>query len=329
MQAVVVRDPGSESALALDNLPDPVPAPDEILIRVHAAGVNRADLLQRRGLYPPPPGASPLLGLECAGEVVAVGSPTLDPWIGRRVMALLPGGGYAELVTVHSGSVIETPAALSDDEAGGVPEAFLTAYLNLFELGRLRPVQAALVHGGSGGVGTAAIALCRAAGARVVVTAGSPDRCRRCRELGAEVAVDYHTDDFVTAAQGLTEGLGVDVVLDCIGGPYLERNLAAVRDGGRVVVIGLMGGRTAELDLAIVLRRHIHLLGSTLRSRATEFKRDLVRAFLDRFGVALEAGELRPVVDRVLPLADAERAHAALTAGDVFGKLVLTIDRPT
>ncbi len=326
MRAVVVVDPGPESRLELDNLPDPEPTAGELLIRTRSAGVNRADLLQRRGLYPPPPGGSTVLGLECAGDVVSAGSSELEHWVGRRVMALLPGGGYAEWVTVDAGSVLGVPATLSDREAAGFPEAFLTAYLNLFELGRVVRDGAALVHGGSGGVGTAAIALCRAAGVRVVVTAGSPSRCRRCLELGADRAVDYHTDDFVDAARELTTGTGVDVVLDCIGGPYLERNLTAVRDGGRVVVIGLMGGRTAELDLATILRRHVHLIGSTLRSRTPEFKSDLMRRFEDRFGAALASGDLRPVVDRVMPLADADRAHTALADGEVFGKVVLDVD---
>jgi len=325
MRAIVVRDPGPDSRLELTDLPEPVPAAGEVLIRVRSAGINRADLLQRRGLYPPPPGVTSVLGLECAGEVEATGSRDLDHWIGRRVMCLLSGGGYAECVTVDAGSVIELPPALSDHEGGAVPEAFLTAFLNLFDLGGLEPGGAALVHGGSGGVGTAAIALCRVAGARVAVTAGSPDRCRRCRELGADLAIDYHDGDFVEAARELTDGAGVDVVLDCIGGPYLERNLAAVRDGGRVVVIGLMGGRRAELDLATLLRRHIHIVGSTLRSRPPEFKRDLVRGFEDRFGPALACGDLRPVVDRVLPLRRAERAHAALADGGVFGKIVLDV----
>lgn len=326
MRAIFVRDPGPESRLEFVDLPEPVPAAGEVVIRVRAAGVNRADLLQRRGLYPPPPGASSVLGLECAGEVVAAGPGVPGDWFGRRVMALLPGGGYAENVTVDAGSVIAVPAAVTDHAAGGFPEAFLTAYLNLFVLGGLRPGGSALVHGGSGGVGTAAIALCRVAGVRLAVTAGSPDRCRRCRELGADIAVDYHTDDFVEAARDLTDGAGVDVVLDCVGGPYLETNLAAARDGGRVLVIGLMGGRRAELDLATLLRRHVHLLGSTLRSRTPEFKRDLVRSFTDRFGQPLASGDLQTVVDRVIPWARAEHAHEALAGGGVFGKIVLDVD---
>ena len=323
--SIHVLDCGPASRLRLAHAEDPRPADDELLIRVRWAGVNRADLLQRRDLYPPPPGASTVLGLECAGEVVEVGPRTPPHWIGRRVMALLPGGGYAELAAVHAGSVIEVPATVSDQEAGAFPETFLTAFLNLFVLGGALPGGSVLVHGGSGGVGTAAISLCGASSVRSVVAAGSSERCRRCRELGAEVAVDYHDGDFVAAAHELTDGEGVDVVLDCVGGPYLDRNLAAVRDGGSVIVIGLMGGRHADLDLAALLGRHIRLLGSTLRSRSPEFKRDLVRAFEERFGTAIASGRLRPVIDRVVPLAEAEAAHAALAAGDVFGKVVLQV----
>jgi putative PIG3 family NAD(P)H quinone oxidoreductase len=325
MRAVVVRDPGPESRLHAELVTDPSPAPDELLIRVRCAGVNRADLLQRRGLYPPPEGASPILGLECAGEVVATGRDADPDLLGRRVMALLPGGGYAELARVDAGAVLNVPPALTDAQAGGFPETFLTAFLNLFLIGNVSPGGTALVHGGSGGVGTAAISLCRAAGVRSVVTAGSAERCRRCRDLGADAAVDYHHDDFVAAAHELTGGEGVDVVLDCIGGPYLARNLEAVRTGGTVVFIGLMGGRRSEIDLATVLRRHLRLVGSTLRSRTDAFKRDLVRTFGERFGHALTAGELQPVIDRVVPFEEAASAHDVLESGDVFGKVVLSV----
>lgn len=325
MRAIVVRDPGPESRLDIALVSDPQPGPDELLIRVRSAGVNRADLLQRQGLYPPPPGASPILGLECAGEVVATGRDADPEWLGRRVMALLSGGGYAELARVHAGSVLNVPPGLTDAQAGGFSETFLTAFLNLCVIGKLSAGDSALVHGGSGGVGTAATTLCRALGARIVVTAGSAERCRRCRDLGADAAVDYHHDDFVAAVHDLTGGQGVDVVLDCIGAPYLSRNLEAVRKGGTVVVIGLMGGRSSEIDLATILRRHLRLVGSTLRSRSAWFKRDLVRAFEERLGDALSGGELQPVVDRVVPLEKAESAHEALTAGEVFGKVVLSI----
>jgi putative PIG3 family NAD(P)H quinone oxidoreductase len=305
--------------------PAPSPGLHELAVSVRAAGLNRADLLQCRGLYPPPPGATDILGLECAGEVAELGAGVDDLAVGDRVMALLPGGGQSERAIAHRGSVLRVPDVLSDDEAGGFPEVVLTAFLNLFVLGRLDPGAAALVHGGSGGVGTAAIALATEAGARVAVTAGTGDRCRRCRELGAEVAVNYRTDDFVEAARALTDGRGVDVVLDCVGGEYLDRNLRALAPDGRLVVIGLMGGRNGELHLARLLTRRLQVIGSTLRALDVDRKAEVVRAFLDRFGDALDAGRLRPIIDSVHPLERVADAHRRLASGDAFGKVVLRV----
>jgi len=298
--------------------------PGGVRIDVAAAGVNRADLLQRRGLYPPPDGASPILGLECAGTVAEVG-PGVTTWRpGDRVMALLTGGGYAEQVVVDQRCLMSIPIQLTDAEAGGFPEVFLTAHLKVFRLGGARPGSTVLVHGGSGGVGTAAILLAKAAGVTVIVTAGSDDRCRRCLDVGAHAAINYHTADFVSRCLELTDNRGIDVVVDCVGADYLDRHLDVLAPGGRLVVIALMGGAKAEIDLGRVLRKRLTVIGSTLRARSAAFKGELIRSFLVEFGDALDAGTLAPVVHATLPLAEAAEAHRLLAAGEVFGKVVLT-----
>ncbi len=325
MKAVLFDAPGDESVLHLGEAPAPALEPGCLRLRVAATAVNRADLMQRRGHYPPPPGASEILGLECAGEGVEV-APDAKGWsVGERAMALVPGGGYAEQVVVHAGSAMRVPERLSLEEAAALPEVFLTVFLNVFQLGALAEGGAALVHGGGSGIGTAAIQLVKAAGARIVVTAGSEAKCQRCRELGADVAVNYRSGDFVEAARELTGGRGVDVVLDSIGAPYLERNLAALAVGGRLVIIGLMGGAKAEIGLGPLLVRRLQVIGSTLRARPVEEKAAIVAGFVARFGAALEKGEIGPVIDRVLPLAQAAEAHRLLQASEHFGKVVLRI----
>jgi putative PIG3 family NAD(P)H quinone oxidoreductase len=240
-------------------------------------------------------------------------------------MALLAGGGYAEEATVHAGSTMHVPGSLSDDEAGALPEVFLTAFLNIFLLGEPARGGAVLVHGGGSGVGTAAISLCREVGLRVVVTAGSEEKCRRCLAHGADVAINYRDGDFAPAVRAATDGRGVDVVLDSIGGRYLEGNLAALAVDGRLVIIGLMGGTRAELDLAGLLMRRQRVIGSTLRVRSAADKAAIVNAFWERFGGAIEAGRLRPVVDRVLPLEQAAEAHRIMKASEHFGKIALHV----
>lgn len=324
-----MSQPGDASVLQLGTTSQPDLLPGEVLLAVHAAGVNRADILQRRGLYPPPPGASTILGLECAGTVIATSPDVSHPVPGDRVMALLPGGGYAERVTVAASSTMPIPAQWSFVEGAATPEVFLTAYLNMFQLGRLTPGASVLVHGGSGGVGTAAIQLARAAGARIAVTAGGPDRCRRCEKLGADLAIDYREQDFVAEIQAFTKGNGVDVVVDCIGAKYLGQNLECLATGRRLVVIGRMGGSTAELDLGLVMGKRLEIIGSTLRSRPIADKANIVRGFLEDFGDALIDGRIRPLVDRVESLTNAAAAHRALEAGEIFGKVVLTVDPAT
>ena len=325
VKAVGVKGKGDEAILQVVETSHPDLAEDSVRIAISAAGLNRADLLQRRGLYPPPPGAPETLGLEGAGTVIEAAPGVVSPAVGDRAMALLPGGGQAEQAVVHRGSSMPVPDHFTDAEAGAFPEVFLTAHLNLFVLGDLAPGRTALVHGGSGGVGTAAIALARLAGARIIITAGSSDRCRRCRDLGADAAVDYRNEDFETVCLELTDGGGVDVVLDCSGGPYLEKNLRVLAMDGRLVAIGLMGGPTAELDMRRLLTRRLKVIGSTLRALSAARKAEIVSSFLDRFGDALADGRLRPVIDSVYPMDRVAEAHARLASGEAFGKVVLSV----
>jgi putative PIG3 family NAD(P)H quinone oxidoreductase len=325
LKAIVFDAPGDESVLRLAEVPSPEIAPGCLRLRVIASAVNRADLTQRQGFYPPPPGASPILGLECAGEVVEIGAGVSGWRVGDRAMALLAGGGYAEQVVVHAGSALRVPAGLDLERAAALPEVFLTVVLNVFQLGGLQPGGTALVHGGGSGIGTAAIQLVKQAGARILVTAGSDEKCARCLELGADVAVNYRSGDFAKAALEATGGRGVDVVLDSIGAAYLESNLRSLAVGGRLVLIGLMGGAKAEISLATLLMRRLSVVGSTLRARPVEEKAEIVRGFLARFGDALERGAIGPIVDRVLPLAQAAEAHRAMKASEHFGKIVLRV----
>jgi putative PIG3 family NAD(P)H quinone oxidoreductase len=324
MRAVVFDAPGDESVLRVGEVEAPALGPGDLRIRVAGAGVNRADLLQRRGMYPPPPGASPLLGLECAGEVLEVGAAVRGWKVGDRAMALLAGGGYAEQVVVDAGSALPVPRGLGDAEAAGLPEVYLTVFSNVFQLGALPAGGRVLVHGGGSGIGTASIQLAKLAGASVFVTAGSDEKCARCRALGADLAVNYRTEKFADAVRRATDGAGVDVVLDSIGAPYLADNLASLAVGGRLVLIGLMGGAKAELNLGALLVRRLSVIGSTLRTRPEAEKAALVAGFRARFGADLEAGRIRPVIDRVLPFAEAAEAHRLLQASEHFGKVVLT-----
>ncbi len=316
MRAIIVDN----GTLAPGDAPRPTLGPDDLRISVRATAVNRADLLQAAGHYPPPPGASELLGLECAGIVSEVGANVSGWSVGERAMALLPGGGYAEEVAVHAGSAIRVPDVLSDEEAAAVPEVFLTAFLNLFMLARVREGETALIHGGGSGVGTAATTLLKLAGVRVLVTAGSDEKCVQCLAHGADVAINYRTEDFVEKARG------VNVILDHIGARYLPRDLEALALDGRVVIIGSMGGqRSAEVDVAQVLMKRAEIIGSTLRARAVEEKATIVAAFVVRFGEELNAGLIRPVIYEVLPLERAGEAHRLMAASEHFGKIVLKV----
>jgi putative PIG3 family NAD(P)H quinone oxidoreductase len=325
MKAVLFDKPGDESVLKLGDAPEPRPGPADLLIKVKYAALNRADLMQRQGFYPPPAGASPILGLECAGEVVAVGSEVSGWRIGDRAMALLPGGGYAELASVHHGSAMRVPAALTDAEAAAFPEVFLTAFLNLFMLAGVKAGESVLIHGGGSGVGTASIQLLGLAHARSIVTAGSDAKCEQCLRFGADVAINYTAGPFAPKVRSATNDLGANIILDSIGGAYLAQNLEALANGGRLVLIGLMKGAKAELDLATVLRRHLRIYGSTLRTRPVAEKAEIVTTFLTRFGDALTAGQLRSPLYQTLPLADAAQAHRMMQGSEHFGKIVLQV----
>lgn len=320
MRAVVLDEFGDETKMKIGEVEPPSLGAHDLRIRVVATSVNRADLLQRAGHYPPPMNASPILGLECAGEVIETGS-EVDGWKrGDRAMALLPGGGYAEEATVHAGSAMHVPEALTDDEAGAFPEVFLTAFLNVFRLANAQRGETLLIHGGGSGVGTAATTLAKMHGMRVIVTAGSAEKCARCLDHGADLAINYQEDDFAERAGE------VDIVLDHIGGRYLPSDLKVLRVGGRVVIIGSMGGqRTAEIDVGSVLAKRQQIIGSTLRARPVEEKAALVDAFLARFGGDLRRGRIRPVVHTTFPLRQVADAHRMMKANEHFGKIVLRV----
>ncbi|MDB5078672.1 MAG: putative Quinone oxidoreductase [Chloroflexi bacterium] len=327
MKAIVVREPGGPEVLEWRDAPEPQLQPNELLVRVRASAVNRADMLQRRGAYPPPPGASPILGLEMAGEVLEVGAACGAQWQpGQRVMALLAGGGYAEKVAVPAVHAIPIPENLSFEEAAAIPEAFLTAYLNLFGLGELKSGQTVLVHAGGSGVGTAAIQLAREAGAAVFVTAGSADKLERCRQLGATGLINYKQVNFAEKVKELTAGHGVDLILDFIGADYFKDNLASLALYGRLVLIGQMGGTKTELDLSLIMRRRLHITGTTLRARSLEEKAELTGQLA---GFALQRfadGRLHPVIDTVFPISQAAEAHRYMESNQNFGKIVLKVD---
>ena len=325
MKAIVIDTPGDESCMRPGQLEAPPLEPGTVRIRNVACGVNRADLLQRQGFYPPPPGASPILGLECAGRIAEVAADVTGFRTGERVMALLPGGGYAEESVVDAGSVIRLPDSLSFEEGAGSIETLLTVFLNVFQLAGLPQGGSVLVHGGGSGIGTTSIDLVKRAGGRIVVTAGSDEKCRRCLELGADAAANYRSEDWVAVAREATGGRGVDVGLDSIGGPYLDGNLRALCDDGALVVIGLMGGAKAEIPLGVLLARRLRLIGSTLRTRNAAQKAAIVAAFLARFGADFEAGQIRPILHQVFPLEQAAEAHRLLKSSAHFGKLVLRI----
>jgi putative PIG3 family NAD(P)H quinone oxidoreductase len=321
VKAIVVE----ESELRVGDVPAPELGPGALRIRVAAAGINRADLMQRRGLYPPPPGASDILGLECAGEVVEVAADVTGWQSGDRAMALLAGGGYAEEVVVDAGSAMRVPEVFSLVEAAVFPEVYLTVFSNVFQIAALPEGGTLLVHGGGSGIGTASIQLAREAGARIFVTAGSAEKCARCLELGADLAIDYREQDFAEEVARATGGAGVDVVLDSIGAGYLDANLRSLALGGKLVLIGLMQGAKAEINLGALLARRLHVIGSTLRAKAAAQKAAIVAGLLERFGAGIETGRLRPIVHEVFPLERADEAHALMQASGHFGKIALEI----
>jgi putative PIG3 family NAD(P)H quinone oxidoreductase len=323
MRAVVITEPGGPEVLKWSEVPDPVPGPGDVLIDIVAAGVNRADLLQRLGFYPPPPGAPPYPGMECSGRVVAVGDEVTGWKPGDEVCALLAGGGYAEQVAVPAGQLMPIPGDLSVTEAAALPEATCTVYSNLFQVGRLQPGETVLIHGGASGIGTTAIQMAKAYGARVICTAGTAEKLARCRELGADVAISYRDEDFVEVTKEATDGRGVDVILDIMGANYLGRNLASLATNGRLVIIGQQGGSRAELDLGLLMTKRCSIHATTLRARPAADKAAIVSATRDNVWPLVGAGKLVPVIDETIPMPEAAEAHRLLEAGVTTGKLLL------
>ncbi|HLS51764.1 MAG TPA: NAD(P)H-quinone oxidoreductase [Burkholderiaceae bacterium] len=327
MQAVEISQPGGPEVLTLVERPVPTPGPGEVLIRVSAAGVNRPDVFQRKGAYPPPPGASDLPGLEIAGEIVD-GDPAPGGFKqGDKVCALVAGGGYAEYCVAPAVQCLPVPEGLSEIEAAGLPETYFTVWTNVFDRGRLATGESLLVHGGASGIGTTAIQIAKAFGNTVYATAGSDERVKAIEELGADKGINYRTQDFVEEIKTLTDGRGVDVILDMVAGDYVARNIDCLADDGRAVLIALLGGNKATIPCAEILRRRLTLTGSTLRPRPVEFKAAIAKQLREKVWPLLEAGKVKPVVHAILPLGDASKAHAMMEAGEQIGKLIL-VTRP-
>jgi putative PIG3 family NAD(P)H quinone oxidoreductase len=325
MRAVVVTESGGPEVLQVRDVPDPSPAADEVIVAVAATAVNRADLLQRQGNYPPPHGAPPYLGLECSGVIVELGAAVTGWKVGDEVCALLGGGGYAQRVAVPAGQLMQVPAGVSLVEAAALPETTCTVWSMLFSVGagRLQPGERVLVHGGTSGIGTTAIQLAHHRGAHVFATAGTPRKIEICRQLGADVAINYRDEVFDDRVLAETAGAGVDVVLDNMGGAYLPRNVRSLAVGGRLVVLGLQGGRKGELDLGALLAKRATVMAAGLRARPYEQKSAIVAETQDAVWPLIESGAFRPVVDRVLTLDDAAEAHRLVESSEHVGKVLL------
>ena len=324
MLAVVAPQPDGAEELALVERPVPRPGPDEVLIKVAAAGINRPDILQRRGLYPPPPGAPDILGLEIAGEVIEAGEGA-EEVLGRPLCALVAGGGYAQYCVAPIGTCLLVPDAISMTEAAAMPETLFTVWVNLFERGFAADGDWVLVHGGTSGIGTMAIMLGKLFGLAVIVTCGSPEKCAAALALGADHAIDYRAADFVAEVARITGGRGVDLVLDMVSGDYVPRNLKCLAEDGRHVTIAVQGGAKAELNMAVIMSRRYTLTGSTLRPRSDAFKALLADEIAREVWPLVASGELRPVMDRAFPLREAAAAHEWMASGAHVGKIVLTV----
>jgi len=325
VKAITPPQPGGPEALVLDDVPDPMPRPGEVVVEVVAAGVNRADVMQRQGHYDPPPGSSAYPGLEVSGRIAQLGD-GVDGWsVGDEVCALLTGGGYAEKVTVPAGQLLPVPAGVSLEDAAALPEVACTVWSNIFMTANIQPGEVLLVHGGGSGIGTMAVQLGREVGARVAVTAGSPEKLEVCRELGASILVNYRTEDFEAVVREATDGHGADVILDTIGAKYLARNVGLLAVNGRLVVIGLQGGRTAEINLGAMLAKRCALVATTLRARPAAEKAVIVAAVREHVWPLIESGRVRPIVHAAYPLGDAAGAHREMEASTHVGKLLLRV----
>lgn len=325
MTAIAISRPGGPDVLVAETRPLPIPQDGEILIRVAAAGVNRPDLMQRSGAYPPPPGASDLPGLEVAGEVAAVGHDVQRWKVGDQVCALTPGGGYAQYARVHESNALPVPGGLDIVQAGALPETFFTVWHNVFERGHLAEGETILVHGGSSGIGTTAIMLAKSFGATVVVTAGSAAKCEACRKLGADAAINYRDADWLGPVREATGERGADLILDMVGGEYIAKNYEAAAIDGRIVQIAFLNGARVELDFTRLLVKRLTHTGSTMRVQSTASKARIARGLEDRVWPLLAAGRCRPLIHATFPLAEAARAHAMMEEGSHIGKIVLTV----
>jgi NADPH2:quinone reductase len=325
MTCIAIREPGGPDVLVASEQPLPSPGDGEILVKVIAAGVNRPDVMQRQGHYPPPKGATEIPGLEIAGEVVELGRGTKRWKQGDKVMALVVGGGYAQYCLAFESHALPVPANLSMVEAAAIPETFFTVWHNVFERGKLAAGETLLVHGGSSGIGTTAIALGKAFGARVLTTAGTPEKCEACRKLGADLAIDYKTEDFVALTKQATQGRGADLILDMVGGDYVGRNYEAAAVEGRIVQIAFLASSRVTLDLMRLMLKRLTHTGSTLRARAVADKAAIAHAVEDKVLPLIASGRVKPLIDSTFPLAQASAAHARMESGQHIGKIVLTL----
>ncbi len=323
MKAIHVENPGADYRLALVEIPRPAPGPGEVLIKVSGAGLNRADLVQASGNYPPPPGAPDTLGLEVSGEIAEIGAGVCDAKIGEPVCALLAGGGYAEYALAFAQCVLPIPEGIGRVEAAALPEVYFTVWTNLMDSGRLGPGESVLVHGGSSGIGTAAIQLCTALGHKVFATAGSPEKCAACEKLGAVRAINYRSEDFVEAVKQATGGAGVDVILDMVGGDYIEKNFRTAARGGRIVNIAFQGGTKAQVNFGLMLMKRLSFMATTLRARSNAEKGAIRDALLRQVWPLIAERRIKPIVDRVFPLAEAQDAHVRMAKSDHIGKILL------
>ncbi|CAK7287378.1 NAD(P)H-quinone oxidoreductase [Streptomyces misionensis] len=323
MHAITIPEPGGPEALVWDEVPDPVPGEGEVLVEVVAGAVNRADILQRQGFYDPPPGASPYPGLECSGRIAALG-PGVSGWaVGDEVAALLAGGGYAEKVAVPAGQLLPVPEGVDLAQAAALPEVVCTVWSNVFMVAHLNPGETLLVHGGSSGIGTMAIQLAKAVGAKVAVTAGTKEKLERCAELGADILINYREQDFVAEVKEATGGAGADVILDNMGAKYLDRNIQALAVNGRLAIIGMQGGAKAELNIGTLLSKRAAVSATSLRARPLDEKAAIVAAVREHVWPLLAAGHVRPVVDRALPMPEAAQAHRVVEESGHIGKVLL------
>jgi putative PIG3 family NAD(P)H quinone oxidoreductase len=325
MRAVIAEGTGGPEVLSVREVPDPEPGPGEVVVAVAAAALNRADLLQRQGFYPPPPGASDVIGMECSGTVAALGDGVEGWQVGDEVCALLAGGGYATRVAVPAGQLLPVPSGVDLVTAAALPEVACTVWSNVFMVAGLQRDEVLLVHGGAGGIGSFAIQLAHALGSRVLTTAGTEEKRRACRYLGADVAIDYHEQDFVEEVRAATDGRGADVILDNMGAKYLPRNLDALATEGRLVVIGMQGGTKGELDLGKLLRKRAAVIGTTLRARPVAEKSAICASVVEHVWPLVADGTVRPVVGRTMPLDEVAAAHALMESGEHSGKILLTV----